>query len=451
MSSADPQDLEARQRAHVLYTWSAQGKAAPVQIASGEGAVFHDHEGRRWLDFESQVFNANLGHGHRGVIEALKDQMETLACAHPAAVYETKAALGEALAEITPGDLDHFFFCLSGAEAIENAYKIARMVTGRQKVIARRQSYHGASMGAVSITGDPRRWPTEPGLWGVARVEDPYCYQCPFGQTYPGCGVRCAEHLEHVIQMEGPHTIAAVFMESMTGAVGGFIPPPEYWPRIREICDAHGILLVADEVLMGFGRTGQWFGVDHYGVVPDMITMSKGLTGGYAPMGAVAMRPHLAAHFEDETLWCGLTHYAHPLSCAAALAAIRAYRSEGLIDRARALGDHLARRLDGLKVKHPVIGDVRSAGLWGAIELVRDRAARTPLTAYAKRQVGQAAALGAALRARGLHIAYKWSYIFIAPPLCIDEATLDEGLAAIDDALAEVFQGAPPAPIQGDA
>ncbi|MFN3202164.1 MAG: aminotransferase class III-fold pyridoxal phosphate-dependent enzyme [Bradymonadia bacterium] len=443
-NNPDAAQLEARQRAHVLYTWAAQARARPVKIAHGDGAVFYDHDGGRWLDFESQVFNCNLGHNHRGVIEAIQKQAEILGCAHPAAVFEAKAAVGEALAAITPGDLNHFFLCLSGAEAVENAYKIARMVTGRHKVIARRQSYHGASMGAASITGDPRRWPVEPGLTGVARVEDPYCYRCPFGQSYPSCGVRCAEHLEHVIQMEGPHTIAAVFMEGITGAVGGFIPPDDYWPRVREICDAHGILLVADEVLSGFGRTGQWFAVDHYGVVPDMITMAKGITGGYAPMGAVAMRPELAAHFEDETLWCGLTNYAHPLSCAAAVAAIEAYQSEGLIDHAAALGDVLAEELQQLADRHPVIGDVRNKGLWGAIELVRDRDSRAPLTAYAQSHQGQAAQLGEALRRRGLHIPYKWSYIFIAPPLCIDAETLREGLAAVDEALGEVFHHQPP-------
>ncbi len=316
-------ELEARQRRHVLYTWSAQRAANPVPVAGGKGAWFFDPKGERWLDFESQVFNCNAGHGEARIVEAIQRQVAELACAHPAAVYEAKAALGEALADVTPGDLDRFFLCLSGAEANENAIKMARLLTGRTKVVARRRSYHGASMGALSLTGDPRRWPVEPGLWGVLRTEDPYCYRCPFGLSPEGCGLRCAEHLEQVVEMEGPQTIAAVFLEGITGANGGFVPPPGYWPRIREICDRHGILLVSDEVFTGFGRTGEWFAVNHWGVVPDMITMAKGLTSGYAPLGAVALREPLAARFDEETLWSGLTGYAAPVSCAAAVASIR--------------------------------------------------------------------------------------------------------------------------------
>lgn len=433
-------DLEARQRAHVLYTWTAQETASPVRITGGEGPYFTDGEGHRWLDFESQVFNANLGHGERRITEAIAEQARALACAHPAAVFEAKAALGEAIARITPGDIDHVFLCLSGAEANENAYKIARLVTGRHKVIARRRSYHGATMGALSLTGDNRRWPTEPGLWGVLRAEDPYCYRCPFGfDDNATCGMRCATHLEHIIEMEGAHTIAAVFMEGMTGTAGAFVPPADYWPKVREICDRHGILLVADEVLSGFGRTGRWFAVDHFGVVPDMIVMAKGITGGYAPLAAVAMRRHLADHFRDHTLWCGLTGYAHPISCAAAVAAIRVYEEDGLIERAAKLGTHLAERLVALKGEHPIIGDVRNLGLLGAIEFVRDRDTREPLIPYAgKAPPGSfLARLDAALRARRMHISRKWTHLFIAPPLCIDRATLDEGLDHIDDAIAE--------------
>lgn len=434
MTSAD---LEARQRQHVLYTWSAQDTASPVRITGGEGAWFFDSEGERWLDFESQVFNANLGHGERRVSDAIKAQVDALACAHPAAVFDAKARLGEAIARITPGDLNHVFLCLSGAEANENAYKIARMVTGRHKVIARRRSYHGATMGALSLTGDNRRWPVEPGLWGVLRTEDPYCYRCPFGLEGPGCGLRCAEHLEHVIEMEGAHTIAAVFMEGMTGTAGGFVPPPEYWPRVREICDRHGILLVADEVLSGFGRTGKWFAVDHWGVVPDMIVMAKGITGGYAPLAAVAMRDGIAEHFAKETLWCGLTGYAHPLSCAAGVAAIEVYEQDGLIEHAAKLGEHLATRLAGLMAKHELIGDVRNLGLLGTIEFVRDRETREPLVGHAQKTPPGSvlARLDAELRARRMHICRKETRLYVAPPLCISVADLDEGIDRVDAAL----------------
>lgn len=433
-------ELEARQRAHVLYTWTAQNAATPVDIVRGEGAVFFDRAGRRWLDFESQVFNCNAGHNQQGIVEAVQRQAGELACAHPAAVFEAKARLGELLAEITPEGMEHFFLCLSGAEAVENAYKIARMVTGRQKVIARRQSYHGASMGALSLTGDPRRWPLEPGLWGVVRAEDPDCHRCPFGLSRPTCQVRCASHIERILQMENPDTVAAVFLEGVSGAAGGFIPPDEYWPMVREICDRYGVLLVSDEVLSGFGRTGEWFAVDHWGVTPDLMTMAKGVTSGYAPLGVLGMSEAIARRFDDETLWAGLTSYAHPLSCAAAVATIELYQREGLVQRSKEMGQRLAERLAELKARHSVIADVRSLGLWGTIEL-HDPATGDPLTPYAQKpEPGTGAArLGAGLRSRGLHIAYKWSYLFIAPPLVITEAELDEGMAAIDAALTEAF------------
>jgi len=440
--SSRTEALEARQRKHIMFTWSAQNTATPVRIAGGEGAWFHDQDGRRTLDFESQVFNCNIGHGQKGVTDAIARQAAELACAHPAAVFEAKAALGERLAAITPPGLDRFFLCLSGAEANENALKMARIITGRSKVIARRRSYHGASMGALSLTGDPRRWAGEPDLWGVVRTEDPYCYRCPFGQQYPGCGVRCAEHLEHVIQMEGPDRIAAVFIEGVTGANGGFIPPPEYWPRIRELCTRYGILLVADEVFTGFGRTGKWFAIDHWGVVPDMITMGKGLTSGYAPLGAVALRSDLADTFGDRVLQCGLTHYAHPISCAAAVATLDTYVEQGLIDNSARLGPVLAAHLDALKARHPkVVGDVRNLGLWGAIELVEDPETRAPLVGYnqAPRPGTPAARFKAKLAEKGLHILFKWNFVFIAPPLCISEQDLLFGLQQVDDALTEVF------------
>ena len=415
-------ELVERQRRHVLYTWTAQNRATPVDIVRGEGAVFWDREDGRWLDFESQVFNCNAGLGEKRIITAMQQQLGELACAHPAAVFEQKAALGEKLARHTPGDLNRFFLCLSGAEAVENAVKMARLITGRQKVIARRRSYHGATMGALSLTGDERRLAVEPGLWGVLRAEDPYCFQCPFGLTHPECGVRCATHIEHIVQMEGPDRIAAIVLEGVTGANGGFVPPDDYWPTVRAICDRYGILLVADEVFSGFGRTGEWFAVDHWDVVPDMITMAKGLTSGYAPMGCVALRDPLAAHFDDEPLWCGLTSYAHPVSCAAASASIDVYEQDGLIERAARLSPHVAGRLAAMKAKYPVVSDTRGLGLFHTMELSAD-----------------AAPLKAAFRARRLHLLVRGPNVFVCPPLCITEEQLDEGLDLIDAALSEVY------------
>ena len=433
--------LSERQRKHVLYTWTAQGSARPVGIQTGQGAEFTDHEGKVWLDFESQVFNCNAGHGQTRITDAMVAQAEQLACAHPAAVFERKAALGEALARVTPEGIDKFFLCLSGAEAVENAYKIARMVTGRHKVIARRRSYHGASMGALALTGDWRRMAIEPGVGGVIRMEDPYCYRCPYGLSKGKCGTRCATDLERILELEGPDTIAAVFLEGVTGANGGFVPPDDYWPIIRDICDRHGILLVSDEVFTGFGRTGEWFAVDHWSVRPDIITMAKGLTSGYAPLGAVGVTQDIADHFESNTLWCGLTSYAHPVSCAAALATIEVYEDDRLIEHAAALDSVLKEELQALLAHHSVVGDVRSIGLLGAMELVTDKTSNTPLVPYGKSapEGSAIATFPAELKKRGLHILVRGHMLIVAPPLCITEAQLRDGMRRIGDALAAAF------------
>lgn len=421
---AEHADLRSRQERHVFYTWTAQNAATPLPISRGEGAFFYDHEGHRWFDFESQVFNCNLGHQDQRVIQAIQQQAATLACAHPAAVYESKARLGELLTEVTPGDIDHFFLCLSGAEAIENAYKIARLVTGRKKVIARRRSYHGASMGALSLTGDQRRLPFEPGLWGVLRADDPYCYRCPYQLKPESCSLQCARHLEHLIEMEGPEQIAALFVEGVTGSNGGFIPPDEYWPILREICDRYGILLIADEVFSGFGRTGEWFAVDHWGVVPDMITMAKGITSGYAPLGALGVRAELASRFDDEVLWCGLTSYAHPISCAAAVATIEAYREDRLIENTARLG-HWLRDVLLSWSEYDWYGHSRCLGLFATLEL-SDNVTETQL-----------ARLKSKLRAARVHILLKGQLLFITPPLCISQSELQEGVSLVFEAIEE--------------
>lgn len=417
--------IEERQRRHVLFTWSAQSQAMALPISHGEGAIFFDHDGHRWFDFESQVFNCNLGHGDQRVIQAIQRQAQELACAHPAASFEAKARLGELLAEITPGDMSHFFLCLSGSEAIENAYKMARLVTGRKKVIARRRSYHGASMGALSLTGDERRIQLEPGLWGVLRAEDPYCYRCPFQLDPSSCSLQCATHIEHIIQMEGADQVAALFVEGVTGSNGGFIPPPEYWRILREICDRYGVLLVVDEVFSGFGRTGHWFAVDHWGVVPDLITMAKGLTSGYAPMGALAMRPHIAEHFKDQKLWCGLTSYAHPISCAAAVATIEAYRESHLIEAAHERGLWLTAHLSHLQHTYSWCADGRCLGLFGTIEFIDE----LPASFFINLQQG--------LRSRYVHALIKEGKLFITPPLCITQTQLEEGLSLVLEAIEE--------------
>ncbi len=417
------EEIEKRQKEHIFYTWTPQNQAQSLPIVKGNGACFEDHQGNRWFDFESQVFNCNLGHAHPKVIQAIQKQAQELACAHPAAVFEAKARLGELLTQITPKGIDHFFLCLSGSEAVENAYKIARMITKRSKVIARRRSYHGASMGALSLTGDARRLPLEPGLWGVLRAEDPYCYRCPFGLKPDSCGTKCATHIEYLIQMEGPDQIAAIFLEGLTGSNGGFVPPPDYWPTVRRICDKYGILLVADEVFSGFGRTGKWFAVDHWGVEPDLITMAKGITSGYIPMGALGVSSKLSRYFEDETLWCGLTSYGNPIACATAVATIEAYIEDGIIENAQQRGLWLTQELEGLVQKHQWAGHGRCLGLFGTIEF----ADHLPSSFYVK--------LKNELKKRYVHALIKGQNLFITPPLCITQAELEEGMHLVYQAV----------------
>ena len=427
MSKAhSPSKLIQRQNQHILYTWTAQDQASPLPIHHGKGALFHDHQGHTWYDFESQVFNCNLGHGDQRVIQAISNQAHQLACAHPAAVFESKARLGELLTQITPGDMSHFFLCLSGSEAIENAYKVARMVTGRKKVIARRRSYHGASMGALSLTGDQRRIHLEPGLWGVIRVEDPYCYQCPFQLDPKNCSMQCATQIEHVIKMEGPETIAALFVEGVTGSNGGFIPPDGYWQTLRDICNRYGILLVADEVFSGFGRTGKWFAVDHWNVVPDLITMAKGITSGYAPMGALGMRPWIAEYFKKETLWWGLTSYAHPISCAAAVATIQAYQEDQLLEHASDMGVYLTKRLQDLQ-RFSWYGHSRCLGLFGTLEF-KSTVSIENLNRLKHR-----------LKDQHVHALIKNHCLFITPPLSIQLNELTEGMDRVVQAIQETL------------
>ena len=417
-SQEELEALKERQAQHIFYTWSAQSQATPIPITGGKGAFFYGESGEKWFDFESQVFNCNLGHQDQRVINAIKSQADHLSCAHPAAVFEKKAQLGELLAQVTPGDISKFFLCLSGAEAIENAYKIARLLTGRKKVIARRRSYHGASMGALSLTGDPRRRPFEPGLWGVLRAEDPYCYRCPYGLKPESCSLQCANSIEHIIEMEGPDTIAAIFAEGVTGSNGGFIPPPDYWPKLREICDRYNILLVADEVFSGFGRTGEWFAVDHWKVVPDMITMAKGVTSGYAPLGVLGVRQSLAERFNNEILWCGLTSYAHPISCATAVATIQAYQEDKLIDNAKQQGEYLEKELRTWS-NNSWYGHSRCLGLFGTLEF-SDHCPENELLKLKK-----------SLYENNVHILLKGRLLFITPPLCIQHSELKAGLDII--------------------
>jgi taurine---2-oxoglutarate transaminase len=424
--------LQSDQAKHVFFTWTAQNAAQPLEIVSGEGSRVRGVDGTLYWDLASTTWNANLGHAHPGMIRALEEAVRWGVVAGPSAVFPAKARAGELLAEIAPPGLEKSFLCLSGAEANENAIKMARLLTGRRKVVTRTRSYHGATLAMLSLSGDPRRDPFEPLLPGVVRMASPYCYRCPFGKDRATCGIECADDLESQIQREGPDTIAAVLLEGVTGANGVLVPRDGYWRRVREICDRHGILLIADEVLSGFGRTGRWFAVDHESVIPDMITCAKGLTAGYAPGGAVLVNERVARHFDDHTLLCGLTAYAHPLTCAAIVGAITAYREEGLLERASELGRGLEATLASFRARRPFIGEARGVGLLWGLELVVP-GTRDPIGA------AQMAKLAPLLRKHGLIMHKRDNLLYIAPPLVISATELDEAIATLGVALDEAF------------
>src|SRR3954464_11538507 len=367
-------------RSHLLLPWAVQEREDPVlEFDHAEGMYFFDRQGRRYLDFLAQVFHCTLGHGNRRVIEAIVRQAELACCVSPQMLTADRAALAAELARRTPGDLGRCFFVNSGSEANDQAFILARLLTGRPKIFAKYRSYHGTTYGTLGVGGDPRRAAIEPGPPGTVRFFDPYCYRCDFGLKYPDCKIHCLDALERQLQLETPATVAAVVVEPFTGAAGGFPLPDGYLPRLRKLCDRYGILLIADEVITGFGRTGAWFGVDHEGVVPDLMTLAKGLTSGYVPMGAVLLREPLAQMFEKRMLPLGSTYAAHPLACAAALACLHEYEAQGLIPHARRMGEHLFGRLRALALRHPCVGDVRGQGLLACLELVRDRTTRAPL------------------------------------------------------------------------
>ena len=365
-------------RRHTIYEWSAQAAVDPIAVARAKGIYFWTPEGKRFIDFNSQLMCVNIGHGDERVIRAIVEQASTLAYANPFMATEVRARLGVKLAEITPGDIDTFFFTNGGAEANENAIRIARLVTGRHKIIARYRSYHGGTAGSLTLTGDPRRWAAEPGIPGVVRVMDPY-HGIERGWD---TAEQALAHVKEVIQLEGPHTIAAFILEPVTGTNGILVPPDGYLQGIRKLCDKHGILLIADEVMSGFGRTGEWFAINHWKVVPDLLSMAKGLTSAYVQLGAVGMRRHIAAHFEKNVFYGGLTYNSHPLGCAAALATLAGYEEDKLIENARRMGRLMAELHAGLQSRHPSVGATRSIGLFGIVELVRNQKTREPMAPF---------------------------------------------------------------------
>jgi taurine--2-oxoglutarate transaminase len=433
------QQIIQENRDYTLFSWSVQGSANPIHITRGEGVWFWDGEGNKWLDFSSQLINLNVGHQHPRMLEAIKQQVDELCFAGPGFATEPRGALGRKLAEVT--GLAKAFYTLGGAEANENAMKIARLYTGREKIITRYRSYHGATMGAMTASGDPRRWPVEPGIPGVVRVLDPYCYRCPFGKTPDSCRRECVSHIEEIIQMEGPHTIAAVLVEGITGSNGVLVPPDDYFPRLRALCDKYGILLIDDEVMSGFGRTGTWLATQHYGIRPDIVTCAKGLTSGYMPLGAVIVSDSIANFFETHMLWGGLTYSGHPVCCAAAVANLAIYEEEGIFANVERQGRYLADRLEDMKLKFACVGDVRHKGLFSVIELVRDKASKEPLAPF-NESSREMLLLTRYLKAKHVYAFSRFNMLWICPPLIItqDELgsgldTIEEGLTLVDEAL----------------
>jgi len=424
------EEMIALVKKHTLFEWSAQSKVDPLPVAKAKGVYFWTPEGKRFLDFNSQLMSVNIGHGDPRVIEAIHQQASTLAYANPYMATEPRARLGAKLAEITPGDIDTFFFTNGGAESNENAIKIARLFTGRHKILTRYRSYHGATAGSMSLTGDPRRWANEPGIPGVIRVFDPYHGIERGWDTVE----QALTNVEEVIQLEGGQNIAAFILEPVTGTNGVLVPPDGYLQGVREICTRHGILMIADEVMSGFGRTGEWFAVDHWKVVPDLLTMAKGLTSSYLPLGAVGVRHHIASYFQDKVFYGGLTYNSHPMGCAAALATIRVYEEDGLIENAKKMGQVLKQLLSELASRHLSVGAVRSIGLFGLVELVRNRKTREPMAPF-NGSSEEMKALGRFFLEQGLYTFVRWNSFFTNPPLCISENELREGFAIIDRGL----------------
>jgi taurine--2-oxoglutarate transaminase len=426
--SAD--DIVALSKKHTMFEWSAQGAVDPIPVSHAKGCYFYTPDGRRFLDFNSQLMAVNIGHGDDRVIDAMHAQAKKLQYVNPFMASEPRARLGAKLAELAPGDIDVFFFTNGGADAVENAVKLARLYTGRHKILARYRSYHGATAGGMTLTGDPRRWANEPGIPGVVHVLDPYH---GIQRGWDDAATSLAM-IEEVIQLEGSHTIAAFILESVTGTNGILVPPAGYMEGVRALCDKYGILMIADEVMAGFGRTGRWFAIDHWNVVPDLITMAKGLTSAYVPLGAVGMRQAIADHFKDKVFWGGLTYGNHPIGCATALATIAVYEEDDLIGNAARLGTVMRDLMAGLTERHPCVGATRNIGLFGIVELVKSRATMEPLAPF-NGSSPEMVAFNKELRAGGLYTVVRWNTFFTNPPLCISEAELREGFATIDRAL----------------
>jgi len=421
---------------YTLFSWSKQKGIAPIAVKYGEGVYLYDYDGKRYIDFSSGLMNVNIGHGNQRVTEAVVKQMQEVSYVTPSCVTKVRGEVGKKLANITPKGLTKTLFTVCGATAIDNAIKLARLYTGRHKILCRYQSFHGASYGAMSAGGDPRKLAADSQQApNFVHFDIPIAYRWEYGEEK--LLAESIKNLERVIAFEGPQNIAAILLEGESGSSGCLKYPAGYLKKVREICDKHGILFIADEVMSGFGRTGKWFGVDNHGVVPDMIATAKGITSGYLPLGALIVSDKIAERYDDNVLWLGLTYSAHPVSLAASLEVLKIYEDDNLIENAAAMGKYIDSRMEELKKKHPSIGDWRNTGLLGCIELVKSKATKEPMAPFNAKPEEMAVMnkVAARLKELGMYTFVRWNYIFVAPPLCITKEQIDEGLAMISDAI----------------
>ncbi len=442
--ATDEERVRADDRAHVFHSWSAQALIDPMPIASASGSYFTDYDGKRYLDFSSQLVNVNIGYQHPKLVAAIQEQAARLCTIAPTFANDARSEAARLIAELAPGDLNQVFFTNGGAEATENALRMARLHTGRHKVFAAYRSYHGATAGAIAMTGDPRRWGSEPGIPGVVRYWGPYLYRSAFHASTPQEETeRALEHLRDLIMVEGAQTIAAIILETVVGTNGILVPTPGYLAGVRALCDEFGIMMIADEVMAGFGRAGEWFAIDHWGVAPDLIAFAKGVNSGYVPLGGVLISDAIAASFQQRAYPGGLTYSGHPLACASAVAAINIFKDEGIVEHARALGtDVIGPELAKLADRHPSVGEVRGLGVFWALELVRDRATREPLVPFnaAGADAKPMTEFAAACKQRGLWPFTHFNRTHVVPPCTTTADEVREGIAILDEAL-EVADG----------
>ena len=422
---------------YTLFSWSKQSGLNPIAVQHAKGVYLYDYDGKPYIDFSSGLMNVNIGHGNQRITDAVVKQMQQVAYVTPSCVTKVRGELGKKLAELCPGDLNKAFFTLCGATSIENAIKLARLYTGRHKILTRYQSYHGSSYGAMSASGDPRRLPMDNQQSpNFVHFDLPYAYRYDYGEE--NLLKDSIASLERIIAYEGSNNIAAILLEGESGSSGCLKYPVGYMKAVSEICNRHGILLIADEVMSGFGRTGEWFGFQNHGIIPDMICMAKGLTCGYLPFGCLMVSDKIASKFDDQVLPLGLTYSAHPVSCAAALETLKVYEDEALIENTRKMSKYLDEQVEKLKQKHRSIGDWRNTGLLGCIELVKNRESKEPMAPFNAVAADMVVMnkVAAKIRELGMYTFVRWSYVFIAPPLCITKEQIDEGLAIISQAIA---------------